>query len=121
MNKVAAVIIAVSLFFSFTGIILSAEKEKGTRFVAGTVKTIDTREKTITLQNNDIGEFTCTLDDKSSLRGKKTMADIKVGDLAALIYEDVNGTHLAKSITVISPAGSSSEEKAKPAQSEGNK
>ena len=111
MNKVAAVIIAVSLFFSFAGITLSAEK--GIKFVAGSVKAIDTKGKTITLQSNDAAEFTCIFDDKTLLRGKMTMAEIQVGDPAALIYEDVNGTHLVKSITVMSQAGASSEEKTK--------
>ncbi|HUO76570.1 MAG TPA: hypothetical protein VMU21_03245 [Thermodesulfovibrionales bacterium] len=121
MNKVVPVIIAIALVLSFTGMTSSADKGEKITMVAGAVKAIDTKQKTITLETNELGKFTCILDDKTLLLGRKTIADVKVDDVAAVIYEDVNGKHIAKSITVASPAGSSSKEKTAPATSQEKK
>lgn len=132
MNKAVSFVIAVSLLFSFAGIAFSIDKEKKFKTAAGVIKAIDTKEKTITLQD-DKADFTCIFNDKTVFRmsdGKKALTDIKAGDvaaivkvgyIAALVYEEVNGKNLVKSITVISSAVSSSGEKAKSANSEGKK
>jgi len=124
VNKVVPVIIAIALVFSFTGMTFSAEKEKMKVFGGG-VKAINLKEKTMTLWNDKVPEFTCSVDDKSiskTTSGNKTLADIKVGDIAVVVYEEVNGKNVAKSITVTSrAAAASSGEETKPAPSEGKK
>lgn len=132
MNKAVSFVIAISLLFSFAGIAFPIEKGKKIKTAAGVIKVFDTKEKTITLRD-DKADFTCIIDDKTVFRmtdGNKALTDIKAGDvvalvkvgyIAALAYEEVNGKNLAKSITVISSAVSSSGEKSKPANSEEKK
>jgi len=124
VNKIVPVIIAVALLFSFTGMGSSAEKQKMQVFGGG-VKAVDTKEKTITLWNDKVPEITFSVDDKSISKltgGNKTLADIKIGDIAVVAYEEVNGKNVAKAITITSrEAASSQGQKAKPAPSEGKK
>jgi len=122
VNKIVPVILAVALLFSFTGMASSAEKQKMQVFGGG-VKAVDTKEKTITLWNDKVPEITFSVDDKSISKmtsGNKTLADIKIGDIAVVVYDEVNGKKVVKSMTIQSPA-SSSGQKAKPADSEGKK
>jgi Cu/Ag efflux protein CusF len=102
----------------------SAEKQKMQVFGGG-VKAVDTKEKTITLWNDKVPEITFSVDDKSISKltgGNKTLADIKIGDIAVVAYEEVNGKNVAKAITITSrEAASSQGQKAKPAPSEGKK
>lgn len=125
MNKAVSLIISIFLVFSFIGTTFSADKGKKIQVFAGLIKTIDVKEKTITLQNDKTPEFTCIIDDKAVIRmanGKKSMvADIRIGDIAAVAYEEINGKNIATSITAMTPAASSSSEKANPANSEGKK
>ena len=117
MNKVVPVIIMIFLVSSFTGITFSSEKEKKMQVFAGLIKAIDTKEKTITLQNDKTPEFTCTVNDKAVIRinnEKKSFADIRTGNIAVAVYEEMNGKNVVKSITVIPPAASSSEGQSKP-------
>lgn len=124
MNKIVPVIIAIVLVFSFAGTTFSAEKKKFEVFGGG-VKAIDLKEKTVTLWNDSVPEFICSVDDRSISKqtsGNKTLADIKVGDIAVVVYDKVNGKNVAKSITITSrEAASRPPEKAKPAPSEEKK
>lgn len=123
MIKIVSVIIAFVFVFSFAGMTFSAEKQNMKVF-AGAVKKIDTKEKTITLWNDKVPEFTCSVDENNITKsgsGKKTLADIKIGDIVVVAYGEVNGKNVAKAVTISSPAAASPGEKAKPAVSEGKK
>lgn len=122
MTKIVSVIIAAAVVFSCAGIAFSAEKKKMEVFGGG-VKAVDTKEKTITLWNDKVPEITFSVDDKSISKmtsGNKTLADIKIGDIAVVVYEEVNGKKVVKSMTIQTPA-SPPVQKTKPADSEGKK
>ena len=117
MNKAVSVIIMILLVFSFTGVTFSSEQEKKMQVFAGLITAIDTKEHTITLQNDKTPEFTCIVNDKAVIRmnnEKKSFADIRTGNIAVAVYEEMNGKNVVKSITVVSPATSSSEGQPKP-------
>ena len=117
MNRAVSLIIMIFFVFSFTGIAFSAEKNKKMQVFGGLITAIDTKENIITLKNDKTPEFTCIVDDKALKRntnGKKSMADIRIGDIVAVVYEEVNGKNIAKSITAMAPAVSSSGGQSKP-------
>lgn len=124
MNKIVPVVIAVAFVFSLAGMTSSAERQQKKLF-AGTIKKIDTKEKVITLENDRVAEFTCSVDEKSipqMTNGKKTLADMKVGDIAVVVYEEVNGKNVAKGITVQPPPMTASpKQKNEPADTGGKK
>jgi ribosomal protein S12 len=84
---------------------------------AGEVKTISVKEKTIFLKN-DKAEMTIVCNEKTVFRSGKskvTFDDIKKGDMAAVIYDVVDGSNVAKSISFQSlKASPATEQKAKP-------
>jgi Cu/Ag efflux protein CusF len=108
LNKVVLGIISIFVVFAFAGISLSAENAKGYKMAAGQVKALDAKAGTITLGNDKSGDSTYVIGDKTVVRANNknrgTLADIKVGDIAALVYYDVNGKNVIRSITVLSPA-----------------
>ena len=76
-------------------------KKPNINLFAGEVKTISVEEKTIFLKN-DKAEMTIVCNDKTVFRSgtsKVTFSDIKKGDIAAVIYDVVDGKNVAKSIT----------------------
>ena len=124
MNKAVSLIISMFLVFSFIGTTFSADKGKIQVF-AGKIKAIDAKEKTFILKNDKSPVFTCIINDKAVIRmanGKtSTAADLRIGDIAVVAYEEANGKNVAISATVVKPAASSSPGKANPADSEGKK
>ncbi len=103
MSRIVAVLVLILFVSAFTGIAYSVEKENKIKLEAGVVKALDAKAKTITLSADNKTDFTCFFDDKTAVRantGKKiTTADIKVGDVIVLLYEEVNGKKIAKSVT----------------------
>jgi Cu/Ag efflux protein CusF len=124
VNKIVPVIIALILVFSLSGTTFSAEKQKMKVFGGG-VKAVNIQEKTITLWNDEVPEITFSVDDKNiskTTSGNKTLADIKIGDIAVVAYDEVNGKNVAKAVTVTSPEAASRQgKKAKPVPSEEKK
>lgn len=121
MNKIVTVIVSTLFIFSFIGTTFSAEKGKNLKVAAGAVKAIDKAAKTITIKEDKKEAFTCFFDDKTIIRANTggKIDDMKIGDIAALAYEEVNGKNIARGITVISQSGLSSSEKvSKPANTE---
>lgn len=77
---------------------------KEIKLFAGAVERIDINEKLIVLKNDKEGEVTFVIDEKTVIRtseGFKSINDIKVGNIASLVYEIVDGKRLAKSITIV--------------------
>ena len=77
---------------------------KDVKLFAGAVKNLDINQKSITLKNDKDGESTFIVDEKTIIRSNninKSINDIKVGDITALLYEEIDGKHIAKSITLI--------------------
>ncbi|HYA32016.1 MAG TPA: hypothetical protein VED67_04590 [Thermodesulfovibrionales bacterium] len=113
MKKRLAVIISVLLILSFEGVTYAVEQGK-INFVSGVVKALDAKTGAITLKADGKPDFTCFIDGKTVLRmsnGRKTADQIKVGDIAATIYKEVQGRVIATSITVVSPQVSPSVKK----------
>ena len=112
LNKVVLGIVSIFVVFAFAGISFSAESAKGMKMAAGQVKAIDARTGTLTIGNDKSGDSTYIMGDRTVVRANNkntsTFADIKVGDIAALVYYDVNGKNVIRSITVLSPAAASS-------------
>jgi Cu/Ag efflux protein CusF len=111
LNKVVLGIISIFVVFAFAGISLSAENAKGYKMAAGQIKAVDAKARTITLGNDKSGDSTYIIGDKTVVRvnNKNTgaIADIKVGAIAALVFYDINGKNVIRSITVLSPAAPS--------------
>jgi len=117
LNKAVSLIIVILLVFSFTGITFSAENDKKIQAFGGKITAINTKEKTITFKNDETPEFKCIFDEKTVVRmanGEKAKSDIKLGDIVAVVYEEVNGKNIAKSIAAMVPAASSSKGQSKP-------
>ena len=111
MKKAVTVMIMIFLVFSFTGIAFSSENAKKMQVFAGLIKAIDTKEHTITLQNDKTPEFTCTVSDKTVIRMNnetKSFADIRTGNIAVAVYDAINGKNIAISVTVMPLAAASS-------------
>lgn len=86
-------------------------------FFAGEVKSIDAKTKTIVIKREkEEKSIVCT--DKTVMqsgKSKVTFADIKKGDIAAVIYDVVDGKNVAKNITFHSTQGEpAAGQKAKP-------
>lgn len=94
-----------ALLLCFAGTAFSAEKQQ-LKVFGGTIKAIDTKEKVLTLWNAEVPEFTLTVEEKTISKitsEKKTLADMKIGDIAVVVYEEVNGKIVPKAITVKTP------------------
>jgi hypothetical protein len=116
LNKAVSAIIVILLVFAFTGMAFSAENNKKTQVFGGKITAINTKEKTITLKNDETPKFTCIFNDKTLIRmtnGQKPI-DMKINDIIAVLYEEVNGKNIAKSISALAPAASSSKGQSKP-------
>jgi len=113
LKKKITVIILVLLALSFAVTTYAVERRK-INLVAGEVKALDTKTKMLTLKENGKPDFSCFITDKTVLRmdkGRKTADQIKVGDIAVLIYQEMQGQKIATSITIATPHDSPSAEK----------
>ncbi len=110
MKKRVGVIISVLLVLSFAGTTYAVEKGK-INFVSGRVTAFDAKTGAITLKLNGKPDFTCFIDSKTMLRmsnGRKTADQIKIGDMAAAVYDEVQSKPIIRSLTVLTLRGSSS-------------
>jgi Cu/Ag efflux protein CusF len=110
LNRIALGIVSIFVALIFAGVTFSAEKMQGIKMAAGQVKAINAKTKTITIGNDKSGDAAYVVDDRTLVRANNktgSFADIKVGDIAALVYYDVNGKNMVKSITVLSRAAAS--------------
>lgn len=107
MNRTVSIIISIFLVFAFAGAAFPAEKGKALKTNAGEVTSIDMKAKTITVKNDQDGSLTFVIGDKTVVRidnkNKSTFEDVKVGCIAALAYEEINGKNVIRSITVMPP------------------
>ncbi len=121
MRKRVGVIISVLLVLSFAGTSYAVEKRK-INFVNGVVKSFDAKTGAITVKANGKPDFTYFIDSKTVLRmsnGRKTADQIKVGDMAAAVYQEVQGKPVATSITVLTLQAPPSAAKTNPAVEKG--
>lgn len=105
MKKTAAVIVSILFVITFASAAFSAEKARSIKMFAGKVVSIDMKEKAITLREDKKGDFKCTFNDKTKVmkdNKPQTASDIKVGDIAATLYEEVSGKNIARSFTIFS-------------------
>lgn len=111
MNKAVLAIVSIFLVFAFTETGFSAGKEAAIKMAAGEVKAVDTKSKTIAIKADKEAESVFVFDNKTVVRTRSknngTFADVKVGDIAALIYDEVGGKSVIRSITVMTPVSAS--------------
>jgi len=95
-------VISIALCLAVSVLAAGQEMKKpNINLFAGEVKAISADEKSIFLKN-DKEEMTIVCNDRTAFRSgtaKVTFADIKKGDIAAVIYDVVEGRNVAKSIT----------------------
>jgi Cu/Ag efflux protein CusF len=130
MKKAVSIILALLFVFAITSISFAVEEKKAApateekampaektkvKQVTGDVKAVDMKAKTITVTKTMKGkaeETVATVDDKTKImmgEEKKALADVKVGEKVKVVYKEVEGKNVAKSITIM-PA----EKKAEP-------
>ena len=107
MKRTVTVLISALFIFSLVGTTYSDEKGKGIKVVAGVVKSIDAKAKTISLGNGDKIVFKCFFDGKTLVRSNTgqmiAVTDIKAGSIIAIAYEEINSKKIARTITVATP------------------
>ncbi|MBI4688795.1 MAG: hypothetical protein HY754_00760 [Nitrospirae bacterium] len=135
MKKIIALIVAVLFVFAVASISIAEEKKaaepakkeaapaKTTATVKanGEVKAVDAAANSITITRKK-GDLTVVADKDTVIKvgkEKKTLADVKVGDKATVMYSEKDGKNVAKSITV--SAAKKAEKKAEPAKKETKK
>ncbi len=98
--------VSILLILSFAGIASAGQNENKFKIAVGAVKAIDPTSKAITLMADNRPDFTCLIDDKTTLRSGAgspvSYADIKVGNLVVLVYEEVEGKNVARALTLTS-------------------
>jgi Cu/Ag efflux protein CusF len=106
LKKAIRILITLVLAFCIAAPVIGAEpkmKNPNINLFAGEVKTVDAKEKTIFLKN-DSGEMTIVWNEKTVLRSGMSKAanfeDIKLGDIAAVVYDVVDGKNVARSINL---------------------
>ena len=107
MNKTATLIFTILFMIACSSIALSAETKGQYSMFAGQIVSIDTEHKTLTLKEDTKGTFTCAYGDNTkffSNNQQKTISDLKVGDIAAVVYAKSSGKDLAKSVSFFKPA-----------------
>jgi Cu/Ag efflux protein CusF len=130
MKKAVSIILALLFVFAITSVSFAAEEKKTApateekampavkakvKQVTGDVKAVDMKAKTITvtkMMKDKAEETVATVDDKTKImmgEEKKALADVKVGEKVKVVYKEVEGKNVAKSITIM-PA----EKKAEP-------
>jgi len=103
MRKTASLVFSVLIIVAFASTALSADKGSKTNMFAGQVVSVDTVNKTVTLKEDTKGSFTSTFSDKTKVfqnNQPKSISDIKVGVIAAVIFEEADGKNFAKSVTI---------------------
>ena len=121
MKQAIRIVVTIAIAFCFAAPVIGAGQEMkkpNINLFAGEVKTINAKEKTIFLKN-DNAEMTIVCNDKTVLRSgmSKTISfdDMKKGDIAAAIYDVIDGKNVAQSVTFhVLKASPATEQKAKP-------
>ena len=107
MKKTAFLIFSVLCIIAIASIAFSADKGSKINMFAGQVVSVDAANKTITLKEDTKGNFTSPFNDKTKVfqnKQSKTISDIKVGDIAAVVFDEAAGKSIAKSITIFASA-----------------
>lgn len=103
MRKTASLIFSVLFIITFASTVFSADQGSKTNMFAGQVVSVNNVNKTITLKEDTKGTFTSTFSDKTRVfqnNQPKSISDIKVGVIAAVIFEEAAGKNFAKSVTI---------------------
>jgi Cu/Ag efflux protein CusF len=125
MKKAVSIILALLFVFAITSVSFAAEEKKTApateekampavkakvKQVTGDVKAVDMKAKTITvtkMMKDKAEETVATVDDKTKImmgEEKKALADVKVGEKVKVVYKEVEGKNVAKSITIMPAA-----------------
>ena len=107
MKKTASLIFSILFMIAFSSIAFSAETKSQLNVFGGQIVAMDTGHKTFTLKEDKRGSFTCTYGDSTKVfsnNQQKTISDMKLGDIAVVVYTKASGENFAKSITFFTPA-----------------
>jgi len=101
MKKAIAIVLSIMFVFALTSATFAAEKKAGKGMqVMGEVTNVDAKANTITVKSKK-KEVTVSVDDKTAImagKEKKTLADVKVGEKVKVMYSEVDGKMMAKSV-----------------------
>jgi len=119
MKRALRIALITALALCLAAPVIAAGKDvskKKINFIAGEVKSIDAKTKMIVIKTEkEEKSVVCT--DKTVMqsgKSKVTFADIKKGDIAAVIYDVVNGKNVAKNVTFHSTGVPAAGQQAKP-------
>ena len=107
MKKTAMIIFSMLFMIASSSIAFSAETGSKLNMFGGKVVAIDMGHKTLTLKEDTKGNFICTFSDSTKVfsnNSQKTISDMKLGDIALVIYANASGKNFAKSIRFFKPA-----------------
>jgi Cu/Ag efflux protein CusF len=129
LKRAIAIVIAVLFVLSFAGSTFArmgmkrAIGDSPVKDAQGEIKSIDKKEKTITVEAMR-GPLIVTADDRTLVKlGKemKPFADLKVGDKVVITYTLGEGKNVAQTITISPPVVAPAEKKEEPKKSEEKK
>lgn len=103
MQKTASLIFSVLFIIAFSSTVFPADQGNKANMFAGKVVAVDNVNKTITLKEDKKGSFTSTFSDKTRVfqnMQPKSVSDVKVGAIAAVVFEEVDGKNFAKTISI---------------------
>jgi hypothetical protein len=120
LKRAIRIMVTIGIALCFAAPVIGAGqdvKNPNINMFAGEVKEINVAEKSLLLKN-DKAKMTVVCNNKTAYRSGNssvTFNDIKKGDIAAVIYDAVNGNNVAKSITFQAlKASAATQQKAKP-------
>jgi hypothetical protein len=107
MKKTASLIFLILCMIAFSSTAFSSETESKLQVFGGKIVSIDLEHKTFTLKEDTKGNFTCTFTDRTKVLSNNrqmTISDMKVGNIAVVVYAEASGKNLAKTINFFAPA-----------------
>lgn len=115
---VVAMVLALSLAFSVSGVALAQEEEE-IRYTWGKVSSVSSEEIVISEYDYDTGEIidvVYTLVPNTELKNVNSLKDIAVGDSADIEYVVIDGKKMAKVIVVEKVSEAEEQEEYMPSQ-----
>jgi hypothetical protein len=112
MKKTIAIIVAVLFTFALASVSLAVEKKAEMtkpNYIIGKIKAVDTGAQTLTIAKQEKGKEEDTvvvIDKETSItidKEKKMLADVKVGEIVAVMYTQLEGKNIAKNILIKHP------------------
>jgi hypothetical protein len=109
MKKAIVYVLAMTLVFAFASLTVAAEKKEAApavktayHHITGDVVSVDAAANTIVVKEKK-GDITVMVNDKTVImsgKDKKTLADIKAGEVATVKYTEADGKKTAAHVEI---------------------